>query len=318
MSVLELLLQVLLLVVGFVMLIKGADWFVDGAASLAGKFGIPQIVIGLTIVAMGTSAPEAAVSISAALQENAGITIGNVVGSNIMNVLVILGLASVIIPIAVKKSTIKYEIPFTILATAVLAVLGLWDNEISTLEGCIIWALFLAYLGYLFFMTKKGDAEVEEADSKLDKVWKMIVFVLIGGGLIVWGSDVTVDAATNIAKFFNMSDQLIGLTIVALGTSLPELITSVTAAKKGNADIAIGNIVGSNLFNILFVVGTTALITPVVYADSFFVDSIVAVVTMVLLWFLVMNKDRKLKRWGGAILLVGYVAYFVYLMLFAL
>ena len=318
MSVLELLLQVLLLVVGFVMLIKGADWFVDGAASLAGKFGIPQLVIGLTIVAMGTSAPEAAVSISAALQDNAGITIGNVLGSNILNVLVILGLASVIIPIAVKKSTIKYEIPFTILATAVLAVLGLWDNEISTLEGCIIWALFLAYLGYLFFMTKKGDAEVEEADSKLDKVWKMIVFILIGGGLIVWGSDVTVDAATNIAKFFNMSDQLIGLTIVALGTSLPELITSVTAAKKGNADIAIGNIVGSNLFNILFVVGTTALITPVVYADSFFVDSIVAVVTMVLLWFLVMNKDRKLKRWGGAILLVGYVAYFVYLMLFAL
>lgn len=318
MSVLELLLQVLLLVVGFVMLIKGADWFVDGAASLAGKFGIPQLVIGLTIVAMGTSAPEAAVSISAALQDNAGITIGNVLGSNILNVLVILGLASVIIPIAVKKSTIKYEIPFTILATAVLAVLGLWDNEISTLEGCIIWALFLAYLGYLFFMTKKGDAEVEEADSKLDKVWKMIVFILIGGGLIVWGSDVTVDAATNIAKFFNMSDQLIGLTIVALGTSLPELITSVTAAKKGNADIAIGNIVGSNLFNILFVVGTTALITPVVYADSFLVDSIVAVVTMVLLWFLVMNKDRKLKRWGGAILLVGYVAYFVYLMLFAL
>ena len=318
MSVLELLLQVLLLVVGFVMLIKGADWFVDGAASLAGKFGIPQLVIGLTIVAMGTSAPEAAVSISAALQDNAGITIGNVLGSNILNVLVILGLASVIIPIAVKKSTIKYEMPFTILVTGILAVLGLWDNEISQLEGCIIWALFLVYLGYLFFMTKKGDAEVEEADSKLDKVWKMIVFILIGGGLIVWGSDVTVDAATNIAKFFNMSDQLIGLTIVALGTSLPELITSVTAAKKGNADIAIGNIVGSNLFNILFVVGTTALITPVAYVDSFLVDSIVAVVTMVLLWFLVMNKDCKLKRWGGAILLVGYVAYFVYLMLFTL
>jgi cation:H+ antiporter len=146
----------------------------------------------------------------------------------------------------------------------------------------------------------------------------MIVFIIIGGGLIVWGSDVTVDAATNIAKFFHMSDQLIGLTIVALGTSLPELITSVTAAKKGSADIAIGNIVGSNIFNILFVVGTTALITPVVYAQSFLVDSVVAVVTMVVLWLLVLNKERKLKRWGGAILLVGYVAYFVYLMLFAL
>ena len=318
MSIWQLLIQVVLLVVGFVMLINGADWFVDGAASLAGKFGIPQLVIGLTIVAMGTSAPEAAVSISAALQDNAGITIGNVVGSNIMNVLVILGLASVIIPIAVKKSTVKYEIPFTILVTVVLAVLGLMDNKISRLEGVILWVLFIAYLAYLFLMTKKGEAEVEENESKLDKVWKMIVFILIGGGLIVWGSDVTVDAATKIAQYFKMSDQLIGLTIVALGTSLPELITSVTAAKKGNADIAIGNIVGSNIFNILFVVGTTALITPVVYAQSFLVDSIVAVATMVLLWLLVLNKDRKLKRWGGAILLVGYVAYFAYLMLFTL
>ena len=318
MSIWQLLLQVVLLVVGFVMLIKGADWFVDGAASLAGKFGIPQLVIGLTIVAMGTSAPEAAVSISAALQNNAGITIGNVVGSNILNVFVILGLASIIIPIAVKKSTIKYEIPFTIFVTGILAVLGLWDNQISRLEGGILWGLFILYLGYLFWMTKKGDAEVEESDSKLDKIWKMIVFIFIGGGLIVWGSDVTVDAATSIAKYFNMSDQLIGLTIVALGTSLPELITSVTAAKKGNADIAIGNIVGSNIFNILFVVGTTALITPVVYAQSFLVDSIVAVVAMVLLLLLVLNKDKKLKRWGGAILLVGYVAYFAYLMMFTL
>ena len=313
MSIWQLLLQTVLLAVGFVMLIKGADWFVDGAASLAAKFGIPQLVIGLTIVAMGTSAPEAAVSISAALQDNAGITIGNVVGSNILNVLVILGLASVIIPIAVKKSTIRYEIPFTIFVTVVLAVLGLWDNKISRLEGIILWVLFIVYLAYLFVMTKKGDADAEENESKLDKVWKMVIFILIGGGLIVFGSDVTVDAATKIAGYFGMTDRLIGLTIVALGTSLPELITSVTAAKKGNADIAIGNIVGSNIFNILFVVGTTALITPVVYAQNFIVDSIVAVVAMVLLWFLVINKDKKLKRWGGVILLIGYVGYFIYL-----
>ena len=313
MNIWQLFLQTVLLAVGFVMLIKGADWFVDGAASLAAKFGIPQLVIGLTIVAMGTSAPEAAVSISAALQDNAGITIGNVVGSNILNVLVILGLASVIIPIAVKKSTIRYEIPFTIFVTVVLAVLGLWDNKISRLEGIILWVLFIVYLAYLFVMTKKGDADAEENESKLDKVWKMAVFILVGGGLIVWGSDVTVDAATKIAGYFGMTDRLIGLTIVALGTSLPELITSVTAAKKGNADIAIGNIVGSNIFNILFVVGTTALITPVVYAQNFIVDSIVAVVAMVLLWLLVINKDKKLKRWGGVILLIGYVGYFIYL-----
>lgn len=309
----ELLLQVVLLVIGFVMLIKGADWFVDGAASLAGKFGIPQLVIGLTIVAMGTSAPEAAVSISAALQDNAGITIGNVVGSNILNVLIILGLASIIIPIQVQKSSIKYEIPFTILITVVLAVLGLLDNEISRIEGVIFWILFIMYLIYLFRMAKKGDASVEEVENKIDKVWKMIVFILGGGALIIFGSDVTVDAASQIAGYFGMDDRLIGLTIVALGTSLPELITSVTAAKKGNADIAIGNIVGSNIFNILFVVGTTALITPVVYASSFLVDSIVALVAMLLLLVCVLNKDYKLKRWGGAVLLVAYVGYFIYL-----
>lgn len=313
MSFWQLLLQILLLIVGFVMLIKGADWFVDGAASLAGKFGIPQLVIGLTIVAMGTSAPEAAVSISAALGGNADITIGNVVGSNILNVLIILGLASVIIPIKVQKSTKKYEIPFTILVTIVLAVLGMTDNQISRLEGGILWILFLIYLVYLFFMAKKGDANAEEAENKIDKVWKMILFILLGGVLIVWGSDVTVDAATKVAEYVGMSKRLIGLTIVALGTSLPELITSVTAAKKGNADIAIGNIVGSNIFNILFVVGTTALITPVAYAANFLVDSIVAAVTMLVLLLFVLNKESQLKRWGGIILLLGYVGYFVYL-----
>lgn len=309
----QLLLQVILLAAGFVMLIKGADWFVDGAASLAGKFGIPQLVIGLTIVAMGTSAPEAAVSISAALGGNADITIGNIVGSNIMNVLVILGLASVIIPIKVQKSTKKYEIPFTILITVVLAVLGLLDNQINRLEGGILWILFLIYLGYLFIMVKKGEASAEETENKIDKVWKMILFILVGGGFIVFGSQITVDSATKIAEYFGMSERIIGLTIVAFGTSLPELITSVTAAKKGNADIAIGNIVGSNIFNILFVVGTTALITPVVYAQSFLVDSIAAAATMVVLLLCVLNKESKLKRQGGMILLAGYIVYFVYL-----
>ena len=312
MSILQLLLQVVLLVVGFAMLIKGADWFVDGAASLAGKFGIPQLVIGLTIVAMGTSAPEAAVSISAAMKGNAGITIGNIVGSNIMNILLILGIASVIIPIAVKKSTKRYEIPFVILVTVVLAVMGLADGTISRLEGGIMWALFIAYLVYLFFMAKKGEADVEGADTKLDKVWKMILFIIVGGGLIVWGSDVTVDAASKIATYFGMSSRLIGLTIVAFGTSLPELITSVTAARKGSADIAIGNIVGSNIFNILFVVGTTALITPVVYASNFMVDSIMAVVAAVMLLIFVCNKDNKLKRVGGIVMLLVYAGYFVY------
>lgn len=307
-------LQFLLLAVGFIMLIKGADWFVDGASKIADRFGIPQLVIGLTIVAMGTSAPEAAVSITSALKGNAGITIGNVVGSNIMNVLVILGLTAVIRAIAVKKSTIRYEIPFTIGITVVLAVLGLADNTVSRLDGVILWVLMIIYLLYLLRMAKKGQDVLEDVPelTKKDTLPRMILSILIGGALIVWGADVTVDAATELALIFGMSDRLIGLTIVAFGTSLPELVTSVTAAVKGKADIAVGNIVGSNIFNILFVVGTTALITPVVYSANFLVDSIVAVVTMVLLLICVLPK-KKLGRLGGVVMLAGYAAYFIYL-----
>lgn len=307
-------LQLLLLAVGFVMLIKGADWFVDGASKIADKFGIPQLVIGLTIVAMGTSAPEAAVSITSAIKGSAGITIGNVVGSNIMNVLVILGLTAVIRAIAVKKSTIRYEIPFTIAITAVLALLGLTDNTISRLDGVLLWVLMIVYLVYLLRMARKGQDVVEDVPelTEKDTLPRMILSIVIGAALIVWGADVTVDAATELATIFGMSDRLIGLTIVAFGTSLPELVTSITAAIKGKADIAVGNIVGSNIFNILFVVGTTALITPVVYSANFLVDSVVAVVTMVLLLVCVLPKKR-LGRLGGLVMLAGYAAYFVYL-----
>lgn len=309
----EILLQLFLLVLGFVMLVKGADWFVEGASKIADKFGIPQLVIGLTIVAMGTSLPEAAVSVSAALKGSAEITIGNVVGSNIMNVFVILGLTAVICSVAVQKSTIKYEIPFTILVTVLLAVLGLTDNTVGRLDGVILWVFMILYLLYLLKMAKNGAPmeEIEKAE-KDEPIWKLLLLVVIGAGLIVWGSNVAVDAATALAKIFGMSERLIGLTIVALGTSLPELVTSVTAAMKGKADIAVGNIVGSNIFNILFVVGTSALITPVVYSAGFMIDSIAAVAAMVILLLCVFRK-QKLNRVGGIVLLLGYVAYFVYL-----
>ncbi len=313
----QIVVQLGLLVVGFVLLMKGADWFVEGASKIADRFGIPQLVIGLTIVAMGTSLPEAAVSISAALKGSAEITIGNVVGSNIMNVLVILGLASVICSIPVQKSTVKYEIPFTIVVTALLALLGLWDNQISRLEGGILWVFMVVYLLYLLRMAQKGSpkeqGEEEKKEEKAQPVWKLLLMLVAGGSMIVFGSDVTVDAATVLATIFGMSERFIGLTIVAFGTSLPELVTSVTAAMKGKADIAVGNIVGSNIFNILFVVGTTALITPVVYGANFLVDSLVAVVTMGLLFVCVVRR-KKLGRAGGAIMLAGYAAYFVYLM----
>ena len=309
----DILLQLLLLVVGFVMLIKGADWFVEGASKIADRFGIPQLVIGLTIVAMGTSLPEAAVSISAAVQGSAEITIGNVLGSNILNVLIILVLTSVVRTISVQKSTVYYEIPFVIIVTAVLAGVGLMDNQVSRLEGGLLWVFFIAYMLYLLRMAKNGAPmeEVPEA-GKNESLLKLIFFVVFGAAIIVWGSDITVDAATKIATAFGMSERFIGLTIVALGTSLPELVTSVTAAIKGKADIAVGNIVGSNIFNILFVVGTTALITPVTYASGFMVDSIVAIVSAVLLLLCVI-KEKKLTRTGGIIMLVGYAAYFVYL-----
>lgn len=314
----NLLFQFVLLVIGFIMLIKGADWFVEGASKVAGKFGIPQIVIGLTIVAMGTSAPEAAVSITAALKGSAEITIGNVVGSNILNILLILGLTSVIIPLAVKKNTLQIEMPFVIAISALLAFLGLKDGYISRLDGILFWALFIVFLGYLFYLSKKGiDTEADDVPEleANDTMLKLLGLIVIGGGLIVLGSDVTVDAATEIARFFGWSERLIGLTIVAFGTSLPELITSVTAGIKGKADIAVGNIVGSNIFNILFVVGTTALITPVVYAQGFLVDSIICIVSAALLLLCVLlNKDKKLNRAGGIVMLVAFVAYYAYLL----
>ena len=313
-----LLFQFVLLVIGFIMLIKGADWFVEGASKVAGKFGIPQIVIGLTIVAMGTSAPEAAVSITAALKGSAEITIGNVVGSNILNILLILGLTAVIIPLSVKKNTLQIEMPFVILISLLLAVLGLKDGYISRMDGVLFWVLFIAFLAYLFYLSKKGiDTESDDVPEleEGDTLIKLLLLILIGGGLIVWGSDVTVDAATEIARFFGWSERLIGLTIVAFGTSLPELITSVTAGMKGKADIAVGNIVGSNIFNILFVVGTTALITPVVYAPSFLIDSIICIATAALLFFCVLfTKDKKLNRLGGIVMLVVFVVYYAYLL----
>ncbi len=306
----EILINFLLLALGFVMLVKGADWFVEGAAGIAAKFGIPQLVIGLTIVAMGTSAPEAAVSITAALKGTADITIGNIVGSNIMNVLIILGVAAAITTMSVAESTVRYELPFMIGITVLLLGLGCSGNVVSFWEGVILWIVFLGYFVYLFFMSKNNKEEQDEVKDR--PWWQLILFTIIGLFLIVFGSDVTVDAATAIARIAGLSERFIGLTIVALGTSLPELFTSVMAARKHNADIAIGNIVGSNIFNILFVVGTSALVTPIPFAPGFRIDMIIAAAAAVLLWWFCFN-DRKLKRPEGIIMLLCYAGYFAYL-----
>lgn len=305
------LVQILLLAVGFVMLMKGADWFVEGSAGIAKKMGIPQLVIGLTIVAMGTSAPEAAVSINASLKGNAGIAIGNVVGSNILNIFIILGISAVLATIAIQKSTFRYEIPFMIIITVVLILLGMTGEYVTRVEGIILWVLFIVYLLYLFRLAKQGTTEEDTEDRP---IWKLLIFVLLGGILVVWGSDVTVDSATAIAQMIGLSERFIGLTIVALGTSLPELVTSVIAAKKGNADIAIGNIVGSNIFNILFVIGTASIIAPVMYQSIFLVDGIIAVLAGVFLWISV-AKTKSLRKPWGIVFLLCYAAYLAYLMM---
>lgn len=307
------LLQAGILIVGFVFLVKGADWFVEGSASIAKKLGIPQLIIGLTIVAMGTSMPEAAVSITAALHQNAGITIGNVVGSNILNVFVILGVTALITNVTVQKSTLKYEMPFMLGITVVMLICGMTGGTVTFAEGVLLWVLFIVYLGYLFVMARKGTDE-DESNTPIHPVWKCLLLMVIGGILVVKGSDFAVSGASEIARYFGMSERFIGLTIVALGTSLPELVTSVTAARKGNAGIAIGNIVGSNIFNILFVIGTTALICPVPFERKFVVDVAVAILAAVVLWAGTV-KHKELRKSCGIVMLLCYAGYFAYLCL---
>ena len=299
--------QIILLAVGFILLIKGSDWFVDGASAIAEKLKIPQLIIGLTIVAMGTSAPEAAISISAALKGSADITIGNIVGSNILNILIILGLSAVIAPLTVDRSTICRELPFLIGISFLLLVQG-WDGSVNLFDGLVLIVLFTVYLAYLLIKAKRHP-QPDQEDTNQRNQWRMPLTV-VGLAAVVIGSNLAVDAACAIARLWGMSERFIGLTIVALGTSLPELFTSVTAARKGNAAIAIGNIVGSNIFNILFVVGLSAIIIPVPFASAFRLDSAIAVAAAIFLLIFCVRVGT-LKRWHGAVMLVGYMVYFL-------
>ncbi|MCI6995980.1 MAG: calcium/sodium antiporter [Eubacterium sp.] len=307
-------LDLVVLVIGFILLIKGADFLVTGAAGIAERFHIPQIVIGLTIVAFGTSAPEAAISISAGMKGVTGISIGNVLGSNILNILLILGITACIVPLKVERNTIRFEIPFTIFITVFMVAMGALKHEMGLVEGVCLWVMFLAFLFYLLQMARKNQEVREECPHKKQPVWVLLLVTIIGLAAIIWGSNLTVDSASSIASRLGMSDRLIGLTIVAFGTSLPELVTSVTAARKNNVDIAIGNIVGSCIFNILFVLGTTCLVATIPYASKFLVDGLVCIGATTLLWLCVV-KTKELRRWGGILFLLSYAGYFAYLMM---
>ena len=326
----EIIKQLAILIVGFALLVKGADLFVDGASGIAKKFGISELIIGLTIVAMGTSAPEAAVSIAAAAKGSAGISIGNVIGSNIMNIFIILGVVAAITPLKIERSTVRYEMPFTIIVTVLFVMMGK-DGLLTRMDGAILWAGLLLYLAYLLRQAKQKPAEAPaQAESLAESaatvpdaaeasttpataaeapsIWKLIALTIVGLAVILVSSDYAVDAAVALAKIFNISDRVIGLTIVALGTSLPELVTSVTAALRGNADLAVGNVVGSCIFNLLFVLGTSALILPIPCAPNFLSDAYVAVGATVLL-LLFGFTQMKIARWEGVLLVACYVAY---------
>ena len=339
---------VVLLVVGFVLLIKGADWFVDGAAGVAAKMRIPALVIGLTVVAFGTSAPELATSVSSAASGSTDISIGNVVGSNICNILLILGLSSIIATLPVQKDTLKIDMPVLLGASVLIIVFGMTGKEIVWWEGLIMVALLIAYTAFLIWNAlrqrkKEGgmselndhevvaEAEAEEGtkkQSKFDawyekmkgKLWFLLVLTVVGIGIVVVGSMLAVEGAKMAAYEIGIPENIVGLTIVAIGTSLPELITSAVAAKKGETDIAVGNIIGSNIFNILLVAGLSAVIFPLPFANdvagtSFLVDSIIALGAAALLALFVYLPGHKLRRWNGIILTVGAVGYYVYCVL---
>ena len=311
----EIALQFVLLALGFVMLGKGADWFVEGAAGIAMRFGIPQLVIGLTIVAMGTSAPEAAVSIAAAVKGNADITIGNIVGSNILNILVILGLAASIVPIAVARSTVRIEIPFMIGVTALLFYQGR-DSSISLADGGVLMVAFAAYMMYLYTMAMKSnvDSDLEEPGLPLGRC----LLGAVGGlALIIAGSNVTVGAATSIATYAGLSERFIGLTIVALGTSLPELVTAITSLAKGHGALSLGNVIGANVFNLVLVSGVSVTLAPFSIPQnstiagmnaSLVMDIPVMFAVMLLLTVPALIKG-KLSRPQGIALLCIYAAF---------
>lgn len=306
----ELILQFGILVIGFVFLVKGSDVFVGGASGIAKKFGISDLIIGLTIAAMGTSAPEAAVSISSSLKGVADVSIGNIVGSNILNILIVLGLSALIVKLPVGKSTYKIEMPFMIFITTLFVLLG-FDGTMSRFDGMILWACFIVYMVYILVTAIRHPetADVDEVENM--KLWKALAFTVIGIAMVVVGSDLAVKSASYIAASFGMSERFIGLTVVALGTSLPEIFTSTTAARKGNVDMAIGNIIGSNIFNCLFVVGTSSLIMPIPYSKDFMFDGIVVIGVSVLLLAFSLGKNHKINRFEGLIFLATYVAYFI-------
>ena len=312
-------LNIILLIVGFIILIKGADIFVDGAASIAGNFKVSKMLIGLTIVAFGTSAPEFAVSVKSLLSGNGDMILGNVIGSNILNIVLILGVSSMFHSLTVKNNTVKKELPITILITTLFSVLifdNIFDkkftNELTRSDGIVLLLFFMVFIYYLIRMARnKIDEDQEEVYMPIIKA---IAFTIVGIISIIFGSNMVVDNASRIAINLGISEKMVALTIIALGTSLPELVTSIVAARKNQLDMAIGNVIGSNIFNILFVLGIAATISPIPFAVENIIDICVLLFFSILIFIFCITRKR-INRIEGAIMVALYVLFMVYVCL---
>lgn len=313
--------QILLLLAGLALIVFGADWLVDGASAVARKLGISEFVIGLTIVGFGTSCPELVVSLTGAIAHNADISVGNVIGSNIFNTLLILGLTALIMPIGITQANKRRDIPITLLVTflliafgAAMTLTGMRDTDgISRIEGAIFLLLFAAYL-FMCFKFDSGADDGEEEGKKINNIWLAILLVLAGLAGLIFGGKLFVNSATAIAKLLGVSDKFIAITVLAGGTSLPELATCVVAAAKKKGQLALGNILGSNVFNILLILGCSAVITPLSFAGIDLVDMMVLLGSAVLVWMssYTFKKDR-IDRYEGAIFLACFIGYYIYL-----
>ena len=316
------------LIIGFVLLIKGADFFVEGSSSVAKRLHVPSIIIGLTIVAMGTSLPETAVSVSASITGNNELAVSNVVGSNIFNLMVVIGVCAMIATVNVAKETIKRDIPFSLICAGLLLILGILGvgDKSGMMLGHFDGVIFIgAFAGYIFYMIKialkasKEGKKIEieggsDEDIKLISVPLSILFIIGGAAAIAVGGDITVDAASRIASDLGMSQTLIGLTIVSIGTSLPELVTSIVATRKGDSGLALGNAIGSNIFNILFILGMSAAISPLNVLGESLTDCIILLISTVILFVLAKTK-KTMSRWEGAVGVLLYIVYTAYLLI---
>ncbi len=328
----ELALWIFLLVVGLALLIKGADWFVDGSAGIAGKCKIPPLIIGLTVVAFGTSAPELCVSVASAIKHSTEIAIGNVVGSNIANILLILGVAALIHHLPVTRNSLVLDLPVLLVSSGLLVGLGVWGRALEWWDGLIFLGIFAAYLTVLLLKAKKslktaGAAALPVQTERTpkgkiarwyaamrEKIWFLIVLTIVGLGLVVGGGTLLVESAKQIAGHFGVSERIIALTVVAIGTSLPELVTSVVAARKGETDIAVGNVIGSNIFNILLIAGISSLVYPLPFTlEGNLIDALVALGAVVLLYAFSLFKGHRIGKIGGAAMLACFAGYYVYL-----